>query len=119
MGLSWRFWVALCGHLPHDACGVAIRHFSATINRKPFLGDHPKMKVDPSDPDDREYVARTIWRYSRPTYVGVLPCMFHMTPPATAVLPLNRQFVSAGRALSKLVIAPPALAALLPRTCSR
>lgn len=64
------------GTPPTDERGVVVRHYSTTINRRPFLRDHPKMRVDLSDPDDREYVARTIWRYSRPAYVGVLDAPF-------------------------------------------
>ncbi len=55
---------------PTDDNGVVIRHFSTTVSRK--LRDHPMMRVDLSDPDDRENVARRVWRYKRPAYVGVL-----------------------------------------------
>ena len=55
---------------PTDENGVVIRHYSTTVSRK--LRDHPKMRVDLSDPDDREIVARRVWRYKCPAYVGVL-----------------------------------------------
>ena len=59
---------------PTDEHGIAIGGYCTTINREPFLRDHPKMRVDLSDPDDRENVARRIWRDGRPAYVGVLLC---------------------------------------------
>ena len=55
---------------PTDDNGLVIRHYSTTVTRK--LRDHPKMRVDLSDPDDREIVARRVWRYGGPAYVGVL-----------------------------------------------
>jgi len=55
---------------PTDENGVVIRHYSTTVTRS--LRDHPKMCVDLSDPDDRENVARRIWRLGGPAHVGVL-----------------------------------------------
>jgi hypothetical protein len=55
---------------PADENGVVIRHYSTTVSRK--LRDHPKMRVDLSDPDDREIVAKRVCRGRRPAYVGVL-----------------------------------------------
>ncbi len=55
---------------PTDENGVVIRHYSTTVSRK--LRDHPKMRVDLSDPDDREIVARRVWRCKCPALVGVL-----------------------------------------------
>ncbi len=45
-----------------DENGVVVRNYSTTVSRR--LRDHPKMRVDLSDPDDREIVARRVWRYS-------------------------------------------------------
>ena len=53
---------------PTNDNGLVIRHYSTTISRK--LRDHPKMRVDLSDPDDRENVARRVWPYKRPAYDG-------------------------------------------------
>ncbi len=49
---------------PTDENGVVIRHYSTTVSRN--LRDHPKMRVDLSDGDDREIVARRVWRSERP-----------------------------------------------------
>ncbi|MCH7684188.1 MAG: hypothetical protein IIB35_10815 [Gemmatimonadetes bacterium] len=53
---------------PKGDNGPVIRHYSTTVSRK--LRDHPKMRVDLSDPDDRKNVARRVWRYKRPSYEG-------------------------------------------------
>lgn len=55
---------------PTDENGLVIRDYSTTISRD--LRDHPKMRVNLNDPDDREYVARKICRNKRPAYVGML-----------------------------------------------
>ena len=55
---------------PTDENGVVTRHYSTTVTRS--LRDHPKMRVDLSDPDGRENVARRVWRRERPAHVGVL-----------------------------------------------
>jgi len=55
---------------PKDENGVVIRHYSTTVSRE--LRDHPKMRVDLSEPDDREIVAKWVCRGRRPAYVGVL-----------------------------------------------
>jgi len=48
---------------PTDENGVVIRHYSTTVTRS--LLDHPKIRVDLSDPDDSEIVDRRACRDRR------------------------------------------------------